>query len=130
MTVDKNKPASGNLWKWFDPRGRDVGTWAFILNRITGLGLTFYLFLHLIVLSQLAKGAEGYNNFLELLHSPIVIAMELLVIIAGIYHGLNGLRIGFTSFGIAVPNQKAIFWSIIAITILVSVMFAIKMFGG
>ena len=28
--------------RWFDPRGRDAGSWAFILNRLTGLGLTFY----------------------------------------------------------------------------------------
>lgn len=130
MTVDKNKPASANLWKWFDPRGRDAGTWAYILNRLTGLGLTFYLFLHLIILSQLARGAEGYNNFITLLHNPVVIAAELLVVIAGIYHGLNGLRIGLTSFGIAVPNQKALFWSILVITALVSTMFALIMFGG
>jgi len=33
--------------RWFDPRWRAVGTWAFILNRVSGLGLTVYLFLHL-----------------------------------------------------------------------------------
>jgi len=29
-----------HLWRWFDPRGRKMGSWAFILNRITALGLT------------------------------------------------------------------------------------------
>jgi succinate dehydrogenase / fumarate reductase cytochrome b subunit len=130
MTVDKNKPASGNLWKWFDPRGRDVGTWAFILNRVTALGLTFYLFLHLIVLSQLAMGAQQYDTFLELLHNPVVIALELLVVIAGIYHGLNGLRVSLTSFGIWVPSQKALFWTVLALTIAGGLFFAVRMFGA
>jgi succinate dehydrogenase / fumarate reductase cytochrome b subunit len=130
MTVDKNKPAASNFWKWFDPRGRDVGTWAFILNRVTALGLTFYLFLHLIVLSQLAQGSDAYNNFLELLHNPIVVAAEWLVIIGGVYHGLNGIRIGLTSFGVAVPAQKSMFWLVIGATAVISLVFAVKMFGG
>jgi succinate dehydrogenase / fumarate reductase, cytochrome b subunit len=130
MTVDKNQPANRNFWKWFDPRGREVGTWAFILNRITALGLTLYLFLHLIVLSQLALGSEYYNRFLQLLHNPIVIALELLVVIAGIYHGLNGIRIGLTSFGVAVPSQKSLFWVVLALTVIGSAFFAVRMFGG
>jgi succinate dehydrogenase / fumarate reductase, cytochrome b subunit len=129
-TRDKNEPRSGNLWKWFDPRGRDMGAWAFILNRITALGLTLYLFLHLVVLGQLALGPEYYNRFLQLLHNPVVVAAELLVVIAGIYHGLNGIRIALVSFGVAVPNQKLLFWVVMALTIVGSVFFAIRMFGG
>jgi succinate dehydrogenase / fumarate reductase, cytochrome b subunit len=52
--------------RWFDPRCRQVGTWAFILNRISGVGLTVYLFLHLAVLGTLARGPEAYDNFVAL----------------------------------------------------------------
>ena len=45
-------PASG----WFDPRGRALGGFAFAVNRVTGLGLVFYLYLHLGVLSMLLRG--------------------------------------------------------------------------
>src|SRR5712691_7640857 len=38
---------------WVDPRGRTLGAWAFAANRITGLGLVFYLYLHLGVLTTL-----------------------------------------------------------------------------
>lgn len=130
MSVDKNAPAAGNFWRWFDPRGRDVGTWAFILNRVTALGLTFYLFLHLIVLSQLAMGPDAYDRFLELLHSPLFIFGEWLVIIAGLYHGMNGIRIFLTSFGIAVPGQKSAFWVVLLLTIVGSLFFAWRMFLG
>jgi succinate dehydrogenase / fumarate reductase, cytochrome b subunit len=123
-----NKPAVKNWWKWFDPRHRDMGTWAFILNRITAIGLTVYLYLHLIVLSQLARGPEAYDSFLELIHNPLFIGMELLVVIAGIYHGLNGLRVGLTSFGIGLSIQKWFFIGIIALTFVGAVIFAYVMF--
>lgn len=125
----KNKPAPVNFWKWFDPRARQVGNWAFILNRVTALGLTFYLFLHLVILSQLAQGPEAYDGFLDLLHSPIFIFGEWLVVAAGIIHGLNGIRIALTSFGIAIPAQKQVFYGVMVVSIATSLFFALRMFG-
>jgi succinate dehydrogenase / fumarate reductase cytochrome b subunit len=128
MSTPTNQPSPKNWYKWFDPRGKDLGTFAFILNRITALGLTFYLFLHLIVLGQLAIGPEAYDTFTELLHNPLFVFGELLVVIAGIYHGLNGIRVALTSFGIAIPYQKQLFVALLVITFLGSVYFGYRMF--
>ncbi len=126
MPNPHSKPA--NAWRWFDPRRRDAGSWAFVLNRITAIGLTVYLYLHLIVLGKLAQGPEAFDSFIELAKRPVVIFGELLVVIAGIYHGLNGLRIALTSFGIAVPYQKQLFYGLMIVTIIASLIFAIRMF--
>jgi succinate dehydrogenase / fumarate reductase cytochrome b subunit len=128
MATSTNKPASANLLKWFDWRGRDVGNWAFVLNRITALGLVFYLFLHLIVLGKLAQGPGAYDSFLSLIKHPVFTFGELLVVIAGIYHGLNGIRIGITTFSSSAPAQKQIFYVILVITIISSLIFAFRMF--
>jgi succinate dehydrogenase / fumarate reductase, cytochrome b subunit len=85
------------FWRWFDPRYRSISTWAFILNRITALGLTLYLFMHLIVLGKLAQGPEAYDAFIELAHTPVIKVGEMLVIAAGLIHGLNGIRIALNS---------------------------------
>ncbi len=126
MLKPPQKPS--DAWKWFDPRGREPGSWAFIINRLSALGLTVYLYLHLSVLGKLAQGPEAYDSFVHLAESPLVIIGELLVIFAGLYHGLNGLRIALTSFGIAVPYQRQLFYGIFILTILGSVIFAIRMF--
>ncbi|HNS63931.1 MAG TPA: hypothetical protein PKN11_05870, partial [Anaerolineaceae bacterium] len=97
-----NQSSPKRFIQWFDPRNRQVGSWAFILNRITALGLTMYLFLHLIALGNLARGPEAYNNFIALAKTPLIKFGEMLVIAAGIIHGLNGIRIALTSFGIGV----------------------------
>lgn len=128
MTAETNKPSAKKWWKWFDPRAREVGTLAFILNRVTALGLTFYLFLHLYVLGKLAQGPSAYDDFLATIRNPVFIFGELLVVIASIYHGLNGIRIAFATFGNAAPQQKQYFWITLAIAVLISLVFAIRMF--
>lgn len=128
-TSSRTEPhAPRNLWRWFDPRGRAVGTWAFVLNRLSAIGLTVYLFLHLVVLGTLARGPEAYGAFLALIKNPFFVAGELLVVVAGLYHGLNGLRIGLNSFGVAVPAQKTLFYILFAIAAVLSVVFAVRMF--
>jgi succinate dehydrogenase / fumarate reductase, cytochrome b subunit len=124
------KTPRASLFSWFDPRFRSATTWGFILNRITGLGLTLYLTLHLIMLGQLAQGAAAYDNFLKLVSSPIYVLGEVLVVAAGLIHGLNGIRIAFTSFGIAVPYQKQLLYVLMTLAILGSLYFAIQMFAA
>ena len=127
MTEFPQKPT--NIIKWFDPRNKSLGSWAFILNRITGLGLTLYLFLHLIMLGQLAKGPEAYDGFIALVRNPIFLAGELLVIAAALIHGLNGIRIGLTSFGVAGSKQKQLFIGLMTVAGIAIIYFAFRMFS-
>ena len=129
MRAPARKPIYIQAARWFDPRWRGVGTWAFILNRISGIGLTLYLFLHLVVLSTLARGPGAYDRFIALAKSPLMVAGELLVVVAGLYHGLNGLRIVLTSFGIGLRQQKTLFYWLLAITATGGLVFALRMFS-
>jgi succinate dehydrogenase / fumarate reductase, cytochrome b subunit len=116
------------LARWVDPRGRQPGTWAFILNRLSGLGLTLYLFLHLGVLGLLAQGPAAYDRFIALAKSPAMAAGELLVVVAGLYHGLNGLRVAATSIGIGVRHQRLLLAAIVLLVVSGGVLFAARMF--
>lgn len=125
-----NSPAPRNFWRWFDPRGRQVGTWAFILNRITALGLTLYLGLHLYMLSKLAQGPEAYDGFIKLAKTPVIMFGELLVIAAGLIHGLNGIRIALNSFGIGIRRQRSMFLAFFALALVGIAYFSWRMFFG
>ena len=126
----RNQSSAGNFPRWFDPRYRSIGTWGFILNRVTALGLTLYLFLHLIMLGKLAQGPEAYDSFVELAHTPVIKVGEMLVIAAGLIHGLNGIRIALTSFGIATRYQRPLFAGLMLLAVVGSLIFAYKMFFG
>ncbi len=128
MEKQRNSPSPIRFWTWFNPIGKQAGGWAYILHRITALGLTLYLFLHLIVLGQLARGPEGYDQFLVLARTPVFVFGELLVVAAGFLHGLNGLRIALTTFGVSVTRQKQLFFGLMAIAVIAILVFGIRMF--
>ena len=122
------KPSPDKFWTWFNPVGRETGGWAFILNRVTALGLTFYLYLHLVILSQLATGPQAYDQFVALMRNPISISAEVLVVAAGIMHGLNGIRIVLTTFGFGVTRQKQLFYGLMALVLVIILFFTVRMF--
>ena len=124
-----NQPEANNWPRWFDPRSRSLGTFGFILNRVTALGLTLYLLMHLIALGQLARGADAYDGFIALVKNPLFKLGELLVIAAGVIHGLNGIRIALNSFGIGVRRQKSTFIALMLIAVFIITFFALKMFS-
>ncbi len=123
-----NQPTASKFWRWFDPRSRSLGTLAFILNRITALGLTLYLFLHLYMLSKLAQGPDAYDSFIALAKTPVIMIGELLVIAAGLIHGLNGIRIALNSFRIGVRVQRQLFIALMAVAFIGTLVFGYVMF--
>lgn len=125
-----DRPVSQNWPRWFDPRNKSLGSFAFILNRVTALGLTLYLILHLAALGQLAQGAEAYDGFIALVKHPILKLGELLVIAAGVIHGLNGIRIALNSFGIGVRHQRSMFMILMSLSLFIIAIFAFIMFMG
>jgi succinate dehydrogenase / fumarate reductase, cytochrome b subunit len=128
MDVSHNQPSYRRFWSWFIPIRRDVGSWAFALNRITALGLTLYLFLHLIILGKLAQGPGAYDRFLELTENPFIKLGEWAVVAAAILHGLNGIRIVLTSFGVGVTRQKQLFYGFMALAAVIILIFTARMY--
>lgn len=95
--------------------------WAFLLHRITGLGLVFYLFLHIWVISSSLGGPKSFDRMLAFFQTPFFIILDLVLLAAILYHGFNGVRIILFDFGVGVRQQKFIFWLMMAIAIILFV---------
>ena len=129
--MNSPKEANGkSIWQWFNPAHRHAGSIGLAVNRIAGLGLVLYLFLHLAVLSQLAIGPQAYDGFVAMMKSPVFIFGEFLVVAAVLIHGLNGLRIALTSFGFGVRVQRQLLLGLMGVALIGAVIFGVKMFGG
>lgn len=126
-TTDPARPRSP-LKAWFDVRGRKVGTWAFALNRLTAIGLTIYLFMHLIVLSTLLQGEEGWNTFLAIAKSPLFLVLDVVLLFGVIYHALNGTRVALVGMGLAARSHKTLFWVLSAVGLVLFVIGAYLIF--
>src|SRR5215216_3620491 len=121
----RNSPSPMHVPRWFDPRARRAGSWAFILNRLSALGLTFYLGLHLAVLKKLSQGPNAYNEFVAAAQSPLSKFGEVILIAAVVFHGLNGLRLTLHAFGIGVRYQRHLLTVVTVIAILITMIFTL-----
>jgi succinate dehydrogenase / fumarate reductase, cytochrome b subunit len=114
--------------RWFDVRRRRAGMWAYTLNRITGVGLVAYLYLHLGVLSLLIRGQSAWDSFVAVARSPFVLTLDVILLAGILIHGLNGLRLAITGFGFSVVTQKALFTIVMLIGAIILLIAAIKIF--
>ncbi|MEX0753804.1 MAG: succinate dehydrogenase, cytochrome b556 subunit [Actinomycetota bacterium] len=73
-------------------RGR-TGQWAWIAHRITGVGLIFFLFAHIVDTAMIGWGPEAYDRVTSVYHNPVVRLVELGLVGFVIFHAFNGLRI-------------------------------------
>ena len=113
---------------WFDPRGRRLGGWAFALNRITGIGLVFYLYLHLVILSRLAAGPGAWDSFIDLVLNPVFLALDVLLIAGMLIHGLKGIRVALVGYGFVTDRQRALYASLMLVAALILLIAAIRIF--
>lgn len=125
LNYSKTKQAA----RWFDIRQRKAGMWAYALNRITGIGLVVYLYLHLGVLSMLIRGQSAWDAFVALARSPFYLALDVVLLAGILIHGLNGLRLAFTGLGFSVGAQKALFVTLMIIGALILLVAALKIFA-
>ena len=125
LNYSKTKQAA----RWFDVRRRKAGMWAYALNRITGIGLVVYLYLHLGVLSMLIRGQSAWDSFVALARSPFYLALDVILLAGILIHGLNGLRLAFTGLGFSVGAQKALFIILMVIGAIILLVAGLKIFA-
>jgi succinate dehydrogenase / fumarate reductase, cytochrome b subunit len=118
------------LSRWLDPRGRHLGTWAFVANRLTGLGLVAYLYLHLAILSTLLRGPQAWDGLVELFRNPVFMAFDVLLVAGLAFHGFNGLRVALVGSGLLVNRHKALLAAAGILLGLVSLVAAVRIFFG
>ena len=114
--------------QWADVRRRRMGMWAYALNRVTGIGLVVYLYLHLAVLSLLAGGPGAWDAFIAIARTPVFLMLDVILLAGLLIHGLNGIRITLTGFGVGVRAQKWMFAGLMLIAALALVASALKIF--
>ena len=124
------QPKLRRAGRWFDVRHRKLGMWAYALNRITGIGLVVYLYLHLVVLSTLSRGPGSWDAFVSLARQPYFLLLDVILLAGILIHGLNGLRIALTSFDVGVKRQKALFTALMLVALVALSAAALKIFGG
>ena len=105
-------------------RGRE-GMWSWVLHRITGVAIFFFLLVHVLDTSLVRITPEGYNAVISTYKTPILGLGELALVAAIGFHALNGLRIILIDFwSVGTRHQRLLFWIVIALWIVLLAGFA------
>lgn len=92
-------------------RGRD-GQWAWMLHRVTGLGVVLFLILHIVDIFLMAAGKEAFETFLDLYTAAPFRFLESGLIFAVIYHALNGTRVIIVDFWPQFGRYQKALWRV------------------
>ena len=98
-------------------------------NRLTGLGLVAYLYLHLVILSTLLRSPAAWDSLVELFRNPVFMAFDVLLVAGLAFHGFNGLRVALVGSGLLVDRHKALLVAAGILLALVSLVAAVRFFG-
>jgi succinate dehydrogenase / fumarate reductase cytochrome b subunit len=89
------------------------GMWSWLLQRVTGLLLVVYLFIHLWVLHYANMGEVTFDRILSRLQSPAFLVFDLMLLALVIFHALNGVMMVVIDLGIGQRAQRMLFWGLV-----------------
>lgn len=109
-TIPQPKTGRGTLY-----RGRE-GMWSWVLHRITGTAIYFFLLVHILDTALVRVSPEAYNAVIGSYKTPIMGLGEAALVVAICFHALNGLRIILVDFWPwATRHQRTLFWIVVAV---------------
>jgi succinate dehydrogenase / fumarate reductase cytochrome b subunit len=88
----KQKSDYGTLYKGHP------GQWSWVLHRVTGVAVILFLFVHVVDTALIGWGPEAYEKVLRAYANPIVHLLELGLVIAVLYHSINGFKVTLIDF--------------------------------
>ena len=100
----------------------DPGMWSWVLHRITGAAIFFFLFVHVLDTALVRVSPQAYNEIIETYKTPIVGLMEAGLVAAVLYHALNGVRVILIDFWAHGPKyQRLMLWVIAGVWLAVMI---------
>ncbi len=101
---DEHKAGIGGM---INPRRYGIERVAYLLMRLSGLGLLAYFIGHIYETSTILKGQVGWNEFLALTQTNAGHAILAIVITMCVFHTVNGIRVmlGHGGVGVGKPAR-------------------------
>lgn len=89
------------------------GMWTWVLHRITGVSVFFFLLVHVLDTALVRVSPDAYDLVIASYKTPIVNLLEVGLVGAVLYHALNGLRVILVDFWSRGPRyQRQMTWAI------------------
>ncbi|HSG83185.1 MAG: succinate dehydrogenase [Nitrosopumilus sp.] len=104
MSEDEHREGIGGM---INPRRYGIERVAYLLMRISGLGLLAYFIGHIYETSNILRGKVGWNEFLEMISTTEGHIIMSIIIAMCVFHTVNGVRVmlGHGGVGVGKPAR-------------------------
>ncbi|BDV29982.1 succinate dehydrogenase, cytochrome b556 subunit [Microbacterium terricola] len=90
--------------------------WSWVLHRITGVAIFFFLLVHVLDTALIRLSPEAYDAVIGTYKNPIMGIGEVFLVAAIAYHAFNGLRIIIVDFwSKGAKYQRQLWWGVLGI---------------
>jgi len=104
--------AIANIFRAVTYRGRE-GQIAWMLHRVTGVGVFLFLALHIANIFLMAFPSDAFNSVLVLYHNVLFKLLTVFGLYLGVlYHALNGIRVMIVDFWPGAGKYQAPLWRV------------------
>lgn len=112
----------------FQARAMRTGTAAWLLQRLSGLFLTLYLIVHLIVIGTAVQGEDAFDDLLAAFDKAPFLILDASLVGVVAFHAMNGLRLILFDFAIGLRFQKLLFWMsfVVAVAVFIGSVVAVR----
>ena len=94
----------------------DPGMWSWVLHRITGAAIFFFLLVHVLDTALVRVSKSDYNTVIGSYKNPITNFLEYGLTAAIVFHAFNGLRIIAVDFWSKGPKyQRQMLWGVVGL---------------
>jgi len=107
---------------------KEVGMIFWYLHMITGMALVSYIIIFAGILFFLFLGEHRFSAVMNLMHSPYVLALEMILLLCVLFHVLNGIRVLFFDVGLWIEDQKDIAYTVIVFVIILFLIMFVPVF--
>ena len=104
MSRDERKEGIGGM---INPRRYGIERVAYLLMRLSGLGLLAYFIGHIYETSNILRGQVGWDDFMDLISGTEGHIIMSIVIAMCVFHTVNGVRVmlGHGGVGVGKPAR-------------------------
>jgi len=85
------------------------GMWPWLGQRVTAVVIIVTIMVHLVLTHFVAIGQLSYDNIGERLASTVVLVNDVLLLVAVVYHALNGVRMVAIDWGLSGAGARRAF---------------------